>query len=125
MVTQAALDGVRLGGLEVLPLHLQRPAVLELRLHPPHAQQVPEHHVVPERSRWRRNDGKCRNTQNQDTQPANIARDSLLQDGRREQDVQRPLDLVAEAQGSPTSGRGLPRRGVLRRRVSVPGSARL
>lgn len=51
VVAQAPLDGVCLGELEVFPLHLQRPAVLELRLHPPHAQQVPEHHVVPERSR--------------------------------------------------------------------------
>lgn len=50
VVAQPPLDGVRLGGLEVFPLHLQCPAVLELGLHPPHAQQVPEHHVVPERS---------------------------------------------------------------------------
>lgn len=59
VVAQAPLDGVHLGGLEVLPLHLQRPAVLELRLHPPHAEQVPEHHVVPERSRLRRNEGNA------------------------------------------------------------------
>lgn len=48
VVAQPPLDGVRLCGLKVLPLHLQGPAVLQLRLHSPHAQQVPEHHIVPE-----------------------------------------------------------------------------
>lgn len=47
VVAQPPLHRVRLGGLQVLPLHLQSPAVLQLRLHSPDAQQVPEHNVVP------------------------------------------------------------------------------
>ena len=47
MVTQPRLDGVRLVGLQVLPLHLQGPAVLQLGLHPPDAQKVAENNVVP------------------------------------------------------------------------------
>lgn len=38
VIPQAPLDGVRLVGFEVLALHLQGPAVLQLRLHPAHAQ---------------------------------------------------------------------------------------
>ena len=51
VVAEPPLDGVGLVGFEVLALHLQGPAVLQLRLHPTHTQQVAEHHVVPE-ERW-------------------------------------------------------------------------
>lgn len=51
VVAESPLNGVRLAGSQVFPLHLQSPAVLQLRLHAPHAQQVPEHHIVPERNR--------------------------------------------------------------------------
>lgn len=47
VVSQAPLDRVGLVGLEVLALHLQGPAVLQLSLHPAHAQQVLEDDVVP------------------------------------------------------------------------------
>ena len=48
VVAQSPLHGGGLVGLQVLPLHLEGPAVLQLRLHPAHTQQVPEHNVVPE-----------------------------------------------------------------------------
>jgi len=45
----------------------------------------------------------------------------LLQDGRSEEDVQRPLNLVGEAESRPACGRNLTGRGVLRGSGPVPG----
>lgn len=47
VVSQAPLDRVSLVGLEVLALHLEGPAVLQLSLHPAHAQEVLEDNIVP------------------------------------------------------------------------------
>lgn len=47
---------------------------------------------------------------------------ALLQDGRREEDVQRPLDFVGETQGRPACWRDLTRGGVLWWSGSISGA---
>lgn len=47
VIPQTPLDGISSVGLQVLALHLQGPAVLQLGLHPPDAQQVFEDDIIP------------------------------------------------------------------------------
>lgn len=113
----------------MLPLHLQSPAVLQLRLHAPHTQQVPEHNVVPAGRETGGEDAHrlYKKTPKQTTEQI-LRREeehTLLQDSRGEEDVQRPLDLVGEAEGRPACGRDLTRGGVLWRSGSISGAGRL
>lgn len=103
--------------------------MLQLRLHPPHTQQVPEHNVVPERREEGQTGGEdvhqLHQTDNRTDSTTGSQMSALLQDSRGEEDVQRPLDLVGEAEGRPAGGRDLTRGGVLWRSGSISGSCRL
>lgn len=67
----------------------------------------------------------ARTRNNMATRGAYDGGDALLQDGRREEDVQRPLDLVGEAEGCPACGGDLAGGGVLWGSCSVSGACRL
>ncbi len=47
MVTESTFNGIRLVWFEMFALHLQGPAVLQLRLDSTHTQQVTEYYVIP------------------------------------------------------------------------------